>query len=222
MFGRVGLLAGIESPRGLPRGRGSLPPEEVARAHRERLMRAMIGAAAELGYANVRIVDVVDRARVSKQAFYQQFPGKQECFLAACAEGARVILDQFSASAASHDPEPRAQIRDAIHAYFALAREEPEFSHCMLIELQAIGPAGLLARQTAHRQIAALLAAWHQHRRERNPNWPQIPPSRYAAAVGAVHDLLFDTVAGKRLEDTAALEDDAVDAITALLQIPAA
>ena len=47
----------------------------------------MVSAAATLGYANVRIADVVNRARVSRQSFYAQFADKEACFLAAHAEG---------------------------------------------------------------------------------------------------------------------------------------
>ena len=61
----MGTLAELDTTRGLPRGRGRLPRDEVAKAHRDRLLRAMTAAVAELGYANVRIADVVDRARVS-------------------------------------------------------------------------------------------------------------------------------------------------------------
>jgi AcrR family transcriptional regulator len=219
----VGTLATIAQTRGLPRGRASLPRSQVARAHRERLLRAITAAVAELGYANVRIADVVERARVSRQTFYAQFADKGECFLAAHAEGMQLILAQLGhavAGAAGLDPVD--QLRAALRAYLSLASEEPEFAHCMLIELQAIGPAGLQARLGAHQQIAAILQAWHeQARANAKPPWPRVPVSRYAAAVGAVHDLLFSAVAGDG-PAPATLEDDAIDAVKALLQIPAA
>jgi AcrR family transcriptional regulator len=215
-------LAEVIAPRGLPRGRGSLPPEEVARAQRERLLRAMVAVVAELGYANVRIADVVDRARVSRQSFYAQFVDKQQCFLAAHADGVALILEQLGPWAVnSPDLAPAVQLRRGIAAYLDLASHEPEFARCMLIELQASGPAGLQARLAAHRQIAAILQLWHEGARHNQPSWPVIPPSRYAAAVGAVHDLLFDVIARGCPESAPALEDAAVDAVAALLELPA-
>lgn len=215
-------FAEVNTERGLPRGRGALAPEEVARVQRERLLRAMVAAVAELGYANVRVADVVTRARASRQSFYAQFADKESCFLAAHALGLEVILERLGRWARDQtDSPPTVQLRGGIGAYLNLAAEEPEFARCMLIELQAAGPAALEARLAAHDQIAAMLRLWHEHHRGRQPSWPAVPPSRYAAAVGAVHDLLFDTIA-RGTHSTPALEDAAVDAVTALLELPRA
>jgi AcrR family transcriptional regulator len=218
----MGTLAELTTTRGLPRGRGKLPRDEVARAHRDRLLRAMTAAVAELGYANVRIADVVDRARVSRQSFYEQFPDKEACFLAAHERGTELILERLALSAHDiQDLEPGAQLRAGITAYLGLAAADPEFAYCMLIELPAIGPTGLAARLAAHEQIAWLLRDWHQSARAVQPRLPEVPPKRYAASVGAVHDLVYELVATGRTREVPALEDDSYGAIAALLQIPA-
>ena len=218
----MGTLAELTTTRGLPRGRGKLPRDEVARAHRDRLLRAMTAAVAQLGYANVRIADVVDRARVSRQSFYEQFADKEACFLAAHARGMELILERLALSAHDiQDLDPGAQLRAGIRAYLGLAAAEPEFAHCMLIELPAIGPSGLAARLAAHEQIAWLLRDWHQSARAVQPRLPEVPPKRYAAAVGAVHDLVYELVATGRTSEVPALEDDSYGAIAALLQMPA-
>src|ERR1700749_648505 len=143
----MGVLAELATTRGLPRGRGKLPRAQVAEAHRDRLLLAMTAAVAELGYASVRIADVVDRARVSRQSFYEQFPDKEACFLAAHERGVELILDRLAQSAQDKQGlDSGAQLRGGVRAYLGLAAAEPEFAHCMLIELPAIGPAGLAAR----------------------------------------------------------------------------
>ena len=213
-------LAATHTGRGLPRGRGSLPPDEVAAAQRERILRAMIAAVAERGYADVRIADVVERARVSKQSFYTLFADKRECFLAAHADGLRTILERIG-EWASAAPELAAldQLRGAIGAYLSLAADEPEFAFCMLVELPAIGAEGLRARIAAHAQIAAVLRVWHALVRTVNPTWPAVPDSRYEAVVGAVHDLLFVAVSEPG-GDVRAIAPAALDAVVTLLQIP--
>ena len=217
----MGTLAELTTTRGLPRGRGSLPRDEVERAQRDRLLRAMTAAVAELGYANVRIADVVDRARVSRQSFYEQFPDKEACFLAAHERGIGLILERLGQSArAIESLDPRAQLRAGISAYLSMAAAEPEFAQCMLIELPAIGPAGLQARLAAHGQIALLLRDWHQSARVAQGRLPPVPASRYAAAVGAVHDLVFELVATGRAGEVPTLEDDSYGAIAALLDLP--
>src|SRR5436305_5492705 len=150
----MGSLAELQAGRGLPRGRGKLHRAEVASAHRDRLMRAMTAAVAQLGYANVRIGDVVDRARVSRQSFYEQFADKQECFLAAHERGIQLILQRLAESARPVEAlGTAAQLRAGIQVYLGLVASEPEFAQCMLIELPSAGPAGLQARLTAHAQI---------------------------------------------------------------------
>jgi AcrR family transcriptional regulator len=207
--------------RGLPRGRGSLPPGEVAQAQRERILRAMTAAVAAHGFANVRIAHVVELARVSRQSFYAQFTDKEACFLAAHGRGVELILHELAAAAAGQtDATPTEELRAALGTYLRLVAEEPEFAQCMLIELQAIVPRGLEARLTAHRQIATLLAGWHGAARRRHRDWPPVPASRYAAAVGAVHDLVFAMVAGGRAGEAPALTDDAVEIVATLLEIP--
>jgi AcrR family transcriptional regulator len=171
----------------------------------------------------VRIADVVDRARVSRQSFYEQFPDKEACFLAAHERGIELILERLAQSARDvENLDPEAQLRAGIRAYLGLAAAEPEFAHCMLIELPAIGPAGLEARLAAHEQIALLLRAWHQSARASGPRLREVPATRYAAAVGAVHDLVYELVATGRAGEAPTLEDDSYGAIAALLELPPA
>ena len=218
----MGTLAELTTTRGLPRGRGRLPRDEIAKAHRDRLLRAMTAAVAELGYANVRIADVVDRARVSRQSFYEQFPDKEACFLAAHERGIELILERLAQSAQEiQSLDPGEQLRAGIRAYLSLASAEPEFAQCMLIELPAIGPSGLRARLAAHEQIALLLSEWHRAARAAQARLPEVPAKRYAAAVGAVHDLVYGLVATGRAGEVPSLEDDCYDAIAALLALSA-
>jgi AcrR family transcriptional regulator len=218
----MGSLAQVKVDRGLPRGRARIPAEAVGAVHRARLLRAVVGAVADRGYANVRIADIVERARVSRHSFYTQFDSKEACFLAAHADGIAVILAEFGAQIAAAGT-PLAQLAGGVDAYFALADREPEFARCMLIELPAIGAAGLTARLDAHARIAALLAAWHAAARRaaaQTERWPAVPSSRYAAAVGAVHDLVFERVAQPDRRRERPPAQDALDAVLALLEIP--
>lgn len=220
----MGSLAQVQVDRGLPRGRARMPAEAVGAAHRARLLRAVVGAVAERGYANVRIADIVDRARVSRHSFYTQFDSKEACFLAAHDDGIAVILAELGAQIAVAEM-PLAQLAGGIGAYFALADREPEFARCMLIELPAIGPAGLAARLNAHARLAALLADWHAAARKAagtTDPWPAVSTGRYAAAIGAVHDLVFELVADPDRGRERPPAHDAFDAVLALLEVPAA
>jgi AcrR family transcriptional regulator len=209
----VGTLGKVHSEPGLPRGRGSLAPQDVGRAQRERLLRAMTAAVAELGYAEARIADVVRRAHVSRQSFYEQFTDKLECFLEAMNEGSEVVINRFLETAV-FPRSPRATVRAGLDAYLRLVADEPEFAQCMLVELQAAGPLGLDMRVDAHRRIAQVLRAWHQSTGGNAPDFA------YHAAVGAVHELVFDLVATRRTADAPALAPQAAEVVCALLALP--
>src|SRR4051812_43743942 len=80
--------------------------EEVASSQRARLLRAMAEVAAEKGYANTVVADVIARAGVSRRTFYELFRDKQDCFLAAYAETVE-LLSSGVIAAATHSPPDR-------------------------------------------------------------------------------------------------------------------
>ena len=66
-----------------PSGVRKLPSELIRAVQRERLIVAMLNAAADLGYLETNVQDVIDRAGVSRPTFYEHFSNKEDCFLAA-------------------------------------------------------------------------------------------------------------------------------------------
>src|SRR5213082_896317 len=89
----------------LPRGRHGLSRADVARSQRERMLRAMAEAVSELGYATTPVAEVLRRAGVSRETFYEHFRNKQECFLAAYDASARMlrgaVTDAFRSGSAA-------------------------------------------------------------------------------------------------------------------------
>ena len=68
------------APARLPRGRHGLSREEVVESQRGRLLRAMADAVADKGYAETSVAEVIARAGVSRETFYEQFSSKEDCF----------------------------------------------------------------------------------------------------------------------------------------------
>src|SRR5256885_8680920 len=87
----------VSPPETLPRGRHTLPPHVVRASQRERLVRAMLETVAERGYEGSTVPEVVARARVSRNAFYELFDDQTDCFIAACDDAAAELLDQLLA-----------------------------------------------------------------------------------------------------------------------------
>src|SRR4051812_29126312 len=82
----------------LPSGRHSLSREQVLASQRGRMLEAMASATAEKGYVHTTVGDVVKRAGVSRETFYEQFSGKEDCFIAAFDAGVEEVLETMAAS----------------------------------------------------------------------------------------------------------------------------
>jgi len=124
----IELLAASEGR--FPSGTCNLPVELVRAIQRERLIAAMLDAAATRGYRETNVQDVIERAGVSRPTFYEHFTNKDDCFLAAILAFARVepqtaralIVEARAASGAA--PQRRIELLDGFATCLdATARE---------------------------------------------------------------------------------------------------
>src|SRR5262245_21318470 len=102
------LLAGADGQ--FPSGIRSLPPDLVSAIQRARLLVATLRATAELGYREMSVQDVLDRAGVSRPTFYEHFENKEACFLTAL-DGASGRLRTRITAAGSVDGGWRDRLR---------------------------------------------------------------------------------------------------------------
>jgi AcrR family transcriptional regulator len=212
--GRLARTHG-EDP-GLPRGRTRLSDDRRRAAHRERLVRAVIATAAELGYTKMTVADVVRRARVSRNVFYEHFADKEQAFLVALSEGARLLFEHIAAGTLGSNAVDR--LRASLRAYLEFLAAEPEFARCFLIEVFAAGPAARDQLYVARARFAAGIARWHRRARRAQPDWPPVPADVYSALVGAMHELVVTRVRDGRTARLPELENTAVRLYLAALR----
>src|SRR5256714_4119523 len=145
--GRVGREA-FESDvvQQLPRGRHRLSREQVLASQRGRMLAAMAEAVAEKGYVGTAVADVIERAGVSRETFYEQFSDKEDCFLAAYDTGVEALLEVMVDAAAGSRASPEKRLDRVLSAYFAGLAAEPAFARAFLIEVYAVGPRALERR----------------------------------------------------------------------------
>ncbi|MBB5912672.1 AcrR family transcriptional regulator [Nocardia transvalensis] len=213
-------LSGVydASRPGLPRGRSSLPAEQVRAEQRGRLLRGVISVVAEKGYAGSTVADIVACARVSRREFYQHFEHKQECFLAAATAGAEVV---FAALEPPREAvEPLDLVRWRVRKYLELCAAEPEFTRCLIVELPGMGPLGLALRNAGYERIADILREWHARAREIHPDWPAVPGPMFTAAVGAIEELVLGPISAGFPDELAAVEQPAVEVLIRLFAVP--
>jgi AcrR family transcriptional regulator len=225
---QAGTLARThEGQPGLPRGRSSLPQQDVRASQRQRLLRSAIAVVSESGYQQVTVADIVRRAKVSRGAFYEHFANKEECFLAATAEGRELMLARVvsearalsedraesgtrAVSEAGADAAEEALLRGAIRGFLAFLRDEPAFARVFYLHMPAAGEAAARRLDAGPRIFANLNRTWHERGRKRHPEWPVLPDEAYLALAGATVELVRSLVYTDRTEALPELEDTVV------------
>jgi AcrR family transcriptional regulator len=120
-------------PRRLPRGRHALAPEEVQADQRKRLIEAVPRVVAKHGYEAMSVADIVKAAAVSRNAFYNNFADKQECFAAAheaCHERLLAILERPCDKGSTVEE----RVETALGAALDLLAAEPAVARLLFIE----------------------------------------------------------------------------------------
>lgn len=120
-----------------PSGVRKLPPDLIRAVQRERLVVAMLNAAAALGYLETNVQDVIDRAGVSRPTFYEHFSNKEDCFLAAFDTSAERLRKKVDAAARKGGDIWRDRIRFALEALLRFASREPDTARTMVVEARA-------------------------------------------------------------------------------------
>lgn len=129
----------------LPRGRHNLAREDVVSAQRSRIFDGLIHAVAERGYAATPVAEILRRAGVSRETFYQQFESKQDCFLQCLDEA----VTGFIALLATERPtatSARERFRTLLESYLNTLADDADRARVFLVEVYAAGTEAIIAR----------------------------------------------------------------------------
>jgi len=158
-----------------------VPREDVVRNQRERLFGAMVTSVYERGYAATTVNDLVAISGVSSRTFYDLFPDKQACFVAAL----QGIIEAAVAYAARNVAEPAGtweeEARRGFDAFAEMIAAQPAAAKMALIEAYAAGPEALAPVEGA---IAGF--EWMTRQTlEKSPERAGMPPELVAAHIGS-------------------------------------
>jgi AcrR family transcriptional regulator len=76
---------------------------EEEQDERSRLLEVTVQTVAERGYMQTKVSELTARAEVTRAQFYELFPGKQDCFLAAQHELGAAVSNQMRQTIAAVD-----------------------------------------------------------------------------------------------------------------------
>lgn len=207
----------------LPSGYSGLPRELVVASQRQRLIHGVTMAVAEKALSATTISDIVERANVSKKTFYEHFPDRLACFLAAYDHGAAAILTEVrDASAAAHDAglEAVEQYRAGTRAYLTFMQRETPYARTFFLEMPAAGAEATARHLATRRAFADQVGRWHARSRGDRPDWPAVTAFHLEAATGLVHEVANARIAAGAAEQLLQVLDDVVDASLRVLEVP--
>lgn len=144
-------------PARLPRGRHGLAREEVEQAQRLRILRGLADAMHDTGYAGTPVADILKRAGVSRETFYQQFASKLDCFLAAFDLVSGALVDRLAATR-DGTGTPLERFERALDAYLDTLASHPAHARLFLVEVYAAGPEAMRRRAAVQQRLADALA----------------------------------------------------------------
>lgn len=171
-----------------PSGVRRFPADLIRAVQRERLIVAMLNAAAELGYLETNVQDVIDRAGVSRPTFYEHFSNKEDCFLAAFDTSADRLRRQVDAAVRKGGDVWRDRVRFGLEALVRFASHEPDTARMMVVEARAASAAAVKRRVELLDEFARCL----QHQaQELLPNGATGNPLTASGIVGGVESLLY-------------------------------
>lgn len=173
----------------LPRGRHGLTREEVADQQRARILAATVDVVAERGYPVTRVVDIIQRAGVSRKTFYELFGDKEDCFLAAFDIAAGLLLkvsdDGYQADPDAPWPE---RIRHGLGNFLDILAARPAAAKMCLVDVLAAGPKALARRDAVMRQFT------HYIEQGRAETSVELPGMTSLALIGGVYELLYSEI----------------------------
>jgi AcrR family transcriptional regulator len=161
-----------------PNQRGRRPP-------RERILEAMLLASGEMGYEQVAVRHVIERAQTSRATFYKHFDDREDCFAHAYGDAGEWLYQRLI-GAGRRQPSWREGLRAALAELLEFCSNQPAIAKALLVEVHAAGERALAQRRELMERLSkALDSARHEIPSRNAP-----PPVTSDFIVGAIDTLL--------------------------------
>jgi AcrR family transcriptional regulator len=179
-----------------PAGVRKLPSDLVRAIQRERLIVAMLNAAADLGYLETNVQDVIDRAGVSRPTFYEHFSNKEDCFLAAFDTSATRLHKKLDAASRKGGEVWRDRVRYSLEALLRFIEREPDTARTLVVEARAASATAVRRRVELLDEFAHCL---HSQAEELLPSEASHTGVTASGIVGGVESILYSRLCKQEL-----------------------
>lgn len=153
-------LAGAERVGGTgdPGSRIDNAPELklVTSPKRQTILDGMLEAVGAEGYEHTSVRTVIDRTGIYRQAFYDNFTDKDDCYLQAYDAGVERV-EALVVEAAAGEEDWTGRLRAGLGALLDFLDAEPDIGRALVVEVHAAGPEALAKRGAVMERVNGFL-----------------------------------------------------------------
>jgi AcrR family transcriptional regulator len=156
-----------------------------SRPPRERLLEAMLLVSGEIGYEQVAVKNVIERAKASRATFYKRFEDREDCFAQAYHDASEWLYQRLI-GAAKRQPTWREGLRAAMAELLEFCANQPAIAKAIFVEVHAAGEQSLAQRRDLMERLSRALDS----ARREIPTRQAPPPVTSTFMVGAIDTLV--------------------------------
>jgi len=169
------------------------PRTRVTEVQRARILSAAARVVEELGYDGMSVARITSRAGVSRRTFYDQFDGREECFLALFEQTAVRAggIAQDAAEAAGRKGW-RERVRSGLGALLTLFDDEPAVGSLLVVEALGAGPRVLERRASVLDSLKAIIDEGRGEAKRGDGPAPLTAEGVVGAVLSVIHARLLE------------------------------
>jgi len=194
-----------QATRTLP-GRHSLSREFIVEHQRARIIAALAEETVAKGYRAVTVSDIVRRAGIARNTFYENFSSKEDCFLSASEYAVESALGRVTDAATKADDWP-AKVSAGLAAFLRYVAGEPALARTCIVEALSAGPAAV---ERYERSIQSFVP-FFQMGRKFSAKGAELPETLEETIVGGIFWILYQRIIMGQVEQIEGLLDELVE-----------
>jgi AcrR family transcriptional regulator len=117
----------------------------------------MLKSVGTRGYEQTTVEDAITNAGLYRQAFYDNFEDKEDCYLHALDAGSAWVELTMREVAAAAEEGWRGQLRGALTGLLHFLDTQPEIGRALLVEVHAAGPRAVEKRSEAMERAVVMM-----------------------------------------------------------------
>lgn len=164
------------------------PARLVSSPKRQLILDGMLEAVGAEGYERTSVRTVLDRTGIYRQAFYDNFADKDDCYLQAYDIGVLRVESLVLAGAAG-ERTWRGRLRAGLAELLAFLDVKPDVGRALIVEVHAAGPEALAKRGAAMQRATGFLD------RARGDAGAQAPPIAGEGIAAGIHAVVHSRLA---------------------------